>query len=166
MEKDDAPIDPFAPGRKRRRLAVGVWIGIGLLVYAGFVATCFRMESVAHAKFKVPSTADIQAITDRTKRIRAEAARTNALADMRSWRPYEIYDTSLSAILIGGTALAMIVGSIVIWRGVRRDSIFSVKRIVLGVLLVGVASLLLLGWPAIVADKRFEATRTSASDGT
>jgi hypothetical protein len=142
-----------------------VWIGVGLLAYVGFVATCFYVKSVARAKFRVPSKADIAAIGDRKQRIRTEAARTNALAELRSWTPYVVYESAVGVVVLGGSGVATILGALAIWRGVRRDSIVKAKLIVVGVLVVMLASILLLAWPTVVAEKRFEATRTSAISG-
>jgi hypothetical protein len=80
-------------------------------------------------------------------------------------RPVGRYRTAVGVIVLGGTAVATILGAIVIWRGVRRDSIFAAKRIIFGVLIVMLASLLAFAWPTVVAEKRCEATRTGASDG-
>jgi uncharacterized membrane protein (GlpM family) len=166
MEHNYAPIDPFASNWRRTRIPLRAWIAVGVLAYIGFVAACFYMESFARAKFKVPSKADIATISDRSHRIRTEAARTNALAEMRSWTPYVVYDTAVGVVTIGGTLVAAILGAIAIWRGVRRDSIFAAKGIIVGVLLVMLATLLFFAWPTVVAEKRFEATRTTLTDGS
>jgi hypothetical protein len=164
MVQDYETIDPFAR-RPRGRVAPRIWVVVGLLVYAGFVATTFYMEALARERFAVPSRADIESIGDRKARIRVEGARTKALADMRSWTPYSTYRSVTGVIIIGGSVAATIVGAIATWRGVRRDSIFKVKLIVGGVLLVMMASLLLFAWPSFVAERRLEATRTAASGG-
>ena len=165
MEQEYAPIDPFARTLRLKKISRRVWVGLGLLAYAAFVATCLNMEPYARAKFQVPSKADIAAISDQKARIRTEAARTNALAEMRSWTPYVVYDTSVGIIVLGGTAVATIIGAIAMWRRARRDSIFEAKRIILGVLFVMLASILALAWPTVVAEKRCEATRTDAHVG-
>jgi hypothetical protein len=79
---------------------------------------------------------------------------------MRAWPPYAIYETATLVIALGGTPLGTILGTIVVWRGVRRDSIFKVKYIVVGVGLVMIASLALFAWPSFGAERRLEARQT------
>ena len=144
-----------------KRKAWLLWLPIGLLLYAVFVVLCFYMEDEGRSRFKVLSTADIAAIEDRAPRIRAEGARARALEEMREWRPYAAYSTGMMFLLLGGGALSSIVGARIVWRGVQRDSVRKAKLIVAAVLLILVASLVLLGWPAFVAEKRFESKRTT-----
>ena len=86
-----------------RRLRWLTWSMVGLLAYGGFVALCFYMESNAHARFQVPSKADIAAIDDRESHLRAETARGHALAEMRDWAPYSIYSTGVGIVVFLGT---------------------------------------------------------------
>lgn len=159
---ESAPLETDRPQRRRRLWA---WLAIGLLAYAGYVMLCFYMESEARTHFKVPSKADIAAITDKVTLIRAQSARNNALAEMQSWKPYVIYSTGVGIVVFGGSAILTILGAIVIWRGVRRDSVRKAGYIVVGVLLVMLFSMILFAWPALVAERRIEATQTSFLSG-
>lgn len=143
-----------------------LWLVFGLTMYGTFIGVCFYMESEARARFQVPSQADVDAIDDRVARIRTENARDLALAEMREWRPYAIYSAGAGIVVLGGSALVTIFGALAVWRGVRRDSARKARVIVMGVLLVMLASLVLLGWPPIVAERHVEAKKTMTTDAT
>ena len=63
-----------------------------------------------------------------------------------------------------GTAIATILGAVVVWRGVRRDSVRKANVIVVGVLLIMIGSLFLLGWPPFVAERQ-AAAKPATSQG-
>ncbi len=150
------PLEPTG-----RRLGWRVWLPLGLIVYAGFVALCFSMEAEGRARFSVPSRAEIAAIEERTALIRAEGVRARALEQMREWRPYALYSTGMGIVIIGGTLLATILGARVVWRGVQKTSVRKADRIFFGVLFIAMIALFLLVWPSFVAEKRLESRATT-----
>jgi uncharacterized membrane protein len=84
---------------------------------------------------------------------------------MREWQPYAAYSVGMGIVVLGGAVVATILGACAVWRGVRRDSVGKAKHIVVGVLLIGVASLFLLAWPAFVAERRLDSKRTTYISG-
>ena len=123
---------PGAAIKPRAKWAMGS--AIGVVLYGAFVALCFYMEREGRTRFRVPSEADIAAIDGRTQLLRTETARGNALAEMREWTPYAIYSTGVGVVVLLGTAIATVLGALVVWRGVRRDSVRKAKVLVVGVL--------------------------------
>ena len=154
-----------ADGAARGRTGWRIWLPVGLLLYAAFIILCFYMESEGRSRFRVPSRADIATIEDPTSRIRAEGAHGRALAEMRAWQPYSAYSVGWGVVVLGGTAFATFLGARVVWRGVRRDSVGRASYVVVGMLLIAVASLFLLALPKIVAEQRLDSKRTTHVSG-
>lgn len=144
-----------APSRLRAK-----WLVPTVLLYAAYCSACFYIEFMARERFQVPSSADVTAVKGRVAHLRAELARTNRLIEMNEWGPYAAYDAIMTAVVFCGISLAVIYGGRFVWRHVTRDSVFSAKTIVLGTLLIVVATVGLLIWPAIVADGISESKRT------
>ena len=144
------------------------WVKLGVataLLYLGFASICIFMEWHARARFHVPSKAEVEAVTERTARVRAEGARERALVEMREWAPYAVYDVAMIVLVVGGSVLSTSIGGWVVWRTIRPTRLKHGRWIVLGTALVVLPVLALLAAPSLATTAIYESSATSFLDG-
>jgi hypothetical protein len=157
---ETTPIDPFRPAPPPRARTIRRWIVRALVVYLLYASFCVVVESAARAHFRIPSKAGIAFATDRVARIRLEAARMRAQAELDECIPYTVYGIVVATITICGTVITTGFVARSLWRRLRGSFYFPVKLYVGALAATRVASLLLLMGPPLAAKAWLDATRS------
>jgi hypothetical protein len=133
---------------------------MGVMAYLLWASLGYELEWRSLDHFRVPSRAEIDALSDRKARVRAEAQRQRALDERGGWLPYGAWSVANVTLSLAATLGALIFGALATWRGVKHRGVGGLKLAVVGVLLLSALVSLAFLAPPQMAERAYEKRQT------